>query len=181
MAGIIVRHCAPTLAGLKIGNLFSYKYEDLGELKNIIRSMNKTLNRKGVYFVLVKAANGMALVYVFRRKQLAGRLSEPDVQDFLKECGYTEFTVGACLNRLQERLKDSDFPHEIGVFLGYPLDDIIAFIDNKGANCKCSGFWKAYNNVNEAVKTFERFDKCIRIYCKEHMEGADLLKLTVAV
>ena len=181
MAGIIVRHCAPTLAGLKIGNLFSYKYEDLNELNSIISNMNQTLNQKGVYFILVKAKDGMALVYVFRLKQLADRLSEPEIQAFLKKCGYTEFTVWTCLNRLQERLKDSDFPHEIGVFLGYPLDDIIDFIDNKGADCKCSGFWKAYNNVSEAEKTFKRFDKCIRIYCKEHMEGADLLKLTVAV
>lgn len=181
MAGIIVRHCAPTLAGLKLGNLFSYKYDDLSELNSVIREQNRSLNRKGVYFVLVKAENGIALIYVFRGKQLAARLRNSDVQNFLRSCGYTDFSAEGCLKRLQERLKEDDFPHEIGVFLGYPLDDIIAFIDNKGANCKCSGFWKAYYNVSEAEKTFQRFDKCIRIYCKKHMEGTDLQRLTVAV
>lgn len=181
MAGIIVRHCAPTLAGLKLGNLFSYKYEDIDELNCIIHEQNKELNKKGVYFVLVRAKDGMALIYVFRGRQLAARLKNPEVQDFLKTLGYTEFTVEACLNRLQDRLLNDDFPHEIGVFLGYPLNDIIAFIDNKGANYKCSGFWKAYYNVQEAEKTFRRFNKCIKIYCQKHMEGTDLQRLTVAV
>lgn len=46
------------------------------------------------------------------------------------------------------------FPHEIGLFLDYPLVDVIGFIRNTGKNCKCSGCWKAYGNAKEAEKTF---------------------------
>ena len=49
------------------------------------------------------------------------------------------------------------FPHEIGLFLDYPLVDVIGFIRNTGKNCKCSGCWKAYGNAKEAEKTFCKY------------------------
>jgi len=39
------------------------------------------------------------------------------------------------LNALIERVvRTLGFPHEIGVFLGYPLEDVMGFISNKGHN-----------------------------------------------
>ena len=34
---LLVRHCSPTLAGLKTGNLFSYKVESISGLKRKCR------------------------------------------------------------------------------------------------------------------------------------------------
>ena len=65
---------------------------------------------------------------------------------------------GSCLERLKSRLMHTDeFPHEIGIFLGYPLDDVKGFIDNAGQNSKCTGCWKVYCNECEAIKTFAKF------------------------
>ena len=86
------------------------------------------------------------------------------------------------LARLKNRLADcGNFPHEIGVFLGYPLEDVIGFIENAGQNCKCAGYWKVYCNECEAVKTFARFKKCRDIYLRLWKEGRSVLQLTVAV
>ena len=41
-------------------------------------------------------------------------------------------------------------PHEIGVFLGYPIWDVKGFIDNKGKDFKYCGTWKVYNNTDYA-------------------------------
>lgn len=177
---IIVRHCAPTLAGLKVGNLFSYRYTDEADVLDTLEIRNRELNKKGVFFRLIKMCNGMALVYVYRKKKLEQILSDTDIQEFLKLHGYKDFDINSCLKVLAKRLLKEDFPHDIGVFLGYPLDDIKAFIINKGANCKCIGCWKAYTNLSEAEKTFNRFKKCTKIYCEKYMEGSDLSRLTVA-
>lgn len=67
-AEIIVRHCAPTLAGLKTGSLFGYRYDDEKTLIKAVRDNNRMLNQKGVYFVILKAENGRALIYVYRKK-----------------------------------------------------------------------------------------------------------------
>ena len=97
-------------------------------------------------------------------------------------CGYGGLNVEKAVARLKERLAQSDgFPHEIGVFLGYPLGDVIGFIENGGKNCKCVGCWKVYCNECEAKKTFEKFKKCTGIYRRLYETGKSVLQLTVAV
>jgi len=88
-----------------------------------------------------------------------------------------------CIENLQERLRSSsDFPHEIGLFLGYPLEDVRGFIENAGQNCKCTGCWKVYCNECETVKLFMKYKKCKDIYTKLfENRGRSVWELTVAV
>lgn len=177
---MIVRNCAPTLAGLKVGSLFSYACRDEAEALRHVEERNRLLNAKGVYFVLVRVKQGMAMIYVYRKKRLERALADPAIQKFLQCFGYNEFEIDACLEELKKRLLMADFPHEIGVFLGYPLADIQAFIENKGANCPCTGCWKAYTDLERAEATFQLFHKCTRLYCQRFDEGFDITRLTVA-
>lgn len=39
-----------------------------------------------------------------------------------------------------------------GGVLGYPLEDVKGFIDNKGKNCESCGVWKVYCNREEKVR-----------------------------
>ena len=45
---MIIRHCSPTLAGLKTGNVFNCPYSDRKELLSAVRSLNRRLVPKGV-------------------------------------------------------------------------------------------------------------------------------------
>lgn len=176
---MIVKHCAPTLAGLKIGNLFSYAYDNEAELEQQLRQNNKLLNNKGIYFRILRKKNKVALVYVYRAKKLQELMLDSDVQHFLHSIGYTDFSLNVCLDLLQTHLATCDFPHEIGIFLGYPLADVQDFIQHKGNNYKYVGYWKVYNNLNEALQTFEKFKKCTHIYCQKYALGYDISRLTV--
>ncbi len=177
---MIVKHCAPTLAGLKIGNLFSYTYENETTLRKQLKENNALLNPKGIYFRILRKKNGVALVYVYRSNRLKELLQNSNVQSFLAENGYHDFSLEVCLDLLQLHLHNCDFPHEIGIFLGYPLEDVKAFIKHKGTNYKHVGYWKVYNNLQEALATFEKFKKCTNIYCKKYASGHDISRLTVA-
>ena len=48
--------------------------------------------------------------------------------------------------RLQSSL---EFPHEIGIFLGYPPADVDGFMHRK-EDCRISGLWKVYDDIREA-------------------------------
>ena len=87
------------------------------------------------------------------------------------------------LDRLKSRVAEckEGFPHEIGVFLNYPLGDVIGFIENKGHNYKCKGCWKVYCNECETQKTFQRYQKCRNVYLRLWKQGRSVLQLTVAV
>ena len=177
---IIVQHCAPTLAGLKVGNLVSHPYETRDELWNFVEEQNRKLSPKGVQVRVMKVWGKRALLYIYRQRQLARLLARPHIQRFLSAYGYRDPSLDVCLTRLKGRLHLNDFPHEIGVFLGYPLADIEAFIENKGANCPCKGCWKAYTNVDRAKKIFRLYRDCTAMFCQRYQNGADLAQLTVA-
>lgn len=176
----IIRNCAPTLAGIKVGSLYSYRFASLEELEQALQDRNAMLNPKGIFVVIFRVIGQQALIYIYRKSQLEALLTQSEIQEFLHAKGYKTFTIHACLSLLQCHLQQSDFPHEIGIFLGYPLADIKAFIANKGKHCKCSGCWKAYTNEDLARKTFQKFKKCTDVYCAKFHEGFDMKRLTVA-
>lgn len=178
---LMVNHCSPTLAGIKTGNLFSYYFDCLNQLKNQISDVNYILNSKGVHVRLLRNTHNRALIYLYRPNELLKDLSECDVKDLLCKSGYSICNIESCIERLSDRLGErTEFPHEIGLFLGYPLKDVKGFIENNGRNFKHVGYWKVYGDEHQAKRTFARYKKCTNIYCKKLSQGSSILRLTVA-
>jgi hypothetical protein len=73
------------------------------------------------------------------------------------------------LKRLRERFLECDIPHEIGVFLGYPAEDVLGFIENEGKNCLCCRYWKVYHNAARAMEMFRQIDEA-------HSRAIDILR-----
>lgn len=182
---LLVTHCAPTLAGLKTGNLFTCHYTEKEQLFEVVMGWNQMFERKGLYVQMLKAEAGRALIYVYRRHRLEQDLAEERVQEFLQEHGYPckaaeEERIAAMLECLAERIcGNEEFPHEIGLFLGYPFEDVKGFIENRGQNCKCVGCWKVYTDECAAQKLFAKYQWCTRIYCRKFREGTPIQKLVV--
>lgn len=178
----LIEHCAPTLASLKTANLFTYYYENSSELQEHLDLWNDAFKDKGIELIVLKTQKNYALIYVCRKSRLQKDLNKSGVAGFLSEYGYESTDAGYAIRRLKMRLAESDsFPHEIGIFLDYPLGDVIGFINNAGENSKCTGCWKVYCNECEAVRTFAKFKKCREVYTRLWSEGKrNILQLTVA-
>ena len=73
-----------------------------------------------------------------------------------------------------------EFPHEVGLFLSYPPEDVKGFIENRAANAKCTGVWKVYGDEWQARQTFAKYKKCTQVYCERWQSGSGLDKLAVA-
>lgn len=175
----IIDHASPTLAGLKLGNLFNYRCTDGFERE--FEALKGMLHQKGVALRTLRQADGKALIYVYRPAELARTLEDGATRSLLIQCGYDRFDVDGALLTLRGRLNEGEaFPHEIGVFLGYPLEDVLGFIENGGKNCLSCGCWKVYSDPCTALAAFKRFEKCKSVYQKRFAEGCPLLKLTVA-
>lgn len=176
---LVVRHCSPTLAGLKSANMFSCAYKSRAELNRDIRSLNRLLGKKGLRVIPLRYSGGKALIYVYRPQKLNSDLGSEKAHRVLESCGYSCGSAGKCLSRLIARLSESeDFPHEIGLFLGYPPEDVAGFIEKK--KCKLTGFWKVYGDTDSAEKKFASYRKCMRVYYSCWSEGCPLEKLAVA-
>lgn len=175
---MIIRHCSPTLAGIKTGNMFSCKYESVQDMRCAVRRFNKKLCSKGLRVVPLKFDGKRALIYIYRPALLTKDLENEAVCELLHRYGYITGTPSHCVVRLVGRLNESDgFPHEIGLFLGYPPEDVKGFIEN--GCCKCVGCWKVYGDEEAAKKTFAKYKKCTEIYCRLHRQGRGIERLAV--
>ena len=178
---MIVLHCSPTLAGMKTGSLFPCSFEDEAVMRESLRRWNQLLGKKGLRVLPLRYQNKRALIYLYRPSQLSRDLTDDTACKLLQERGYCTGSPERCILQLMKRLGEGDeFPHEIGLFLGYPPEDVSGFIENKACGCKCVGCWKVYGDAEAAKKTFAKYKKCTDIYCAQLAGGRSIERLTVA-
>lgn len=177
----LVRHCAPTLAGIKTASLFTCPCEDKDKILNAIRRMNQRLRAKGLRVLPLRFSDKKALIYLYRPAKLSADLEDSTAARILRQSGYHTNSCEHCVVKLMHKLRSQEeFPHEIGLFLGYPPEDVCGFIEQGPACCKCTGYWKVYGDVESAKKKFAQYKKCTRIYCDLWSKGKDIERLTIA-
>ena len=183
----LVHHCTPTLAGIKPGSLFVCRDESVSGLgksksgivsartheRNLAYALRATRDKLydcGVRIELLARRKSGVLLYVYR-------------SDLLRR------DLAACIELLHKRICGTDlqstlsgscaFPHEIGLFLGYPFEDVMGFIENKGENYLCSGCWKVYSCEQDAKECFCKYKECTRAYEELFDEGVSLECLAI--
>ena len=178
----LVRQCAPTLAARKVGSLFCIEKDNDNRepICAILARWNRDLNPSGIFVRVVAERCGRCFVYVYRRNLLKQLVESAENRHFLKQYEYSHFEEEALIANLTHRInKCHCFPHEIGLFLGYPLEDVKGFIVNAGKNSKSTGYWKVYGNVAESEKLFECFKKCFTVMSSLFERGYSLPMLAV--
>lgn len=178
----LIHHGAPTLAGLKTGSLFPCVYESYDHLKKEIRAVNRALARKGLRLIPLRHGGGRALLYLYRPSRLGRDLARAEAAELLLDAGYTDLRQESCLHELMRRLQTfGEFPHEIGLFLSYPPEDVRGFIEHGGHDSKCCGCWKVYGDVKRAQELFSRYKKCTDCYRRQSAMGVPIDRLAVTV
>ena len=86
----------------------------------------------------------------------------------MKSFGYESLDLSDVLSRFQKRYADcmeqiAEFPHEMGLLLGYPVEDVEGFIENKGHNYLYAGYWKVYGHVEEKKALFNRYEEARKV------------------
>ena len=179
---VLVRQCAPTLAGMKPGSIFCFNHSPLEVSRQKVCQWNKQLAPFGltVQILLERPGSSSVIVFVYRRDRLEQMLSDDAYQSFLAQAGYERTNLDGLLEQLSYRLRTQpEFPHEIGVFLGYPLQDVIGFIENQGRNFTCCGFWKSYGDPAEMQVCFACYRRCIQTYVAMFEQGIPIERLAV--
>lgn len=177
---LLILHCSPTLAGIKTGNLFSCAVNSNEELNSDIRRVNKKLVPKGLRLLPLRCENGRALLYLYRPERLARDLEDEYAARILDRASYPDDSPERRIVELSRRLKAYRvFPHEIGLFLGYPPEDVDGFIMNRAGGYKCIGCWKVYGDEIRAKKRFTAFSECTACYRRRIGLGMTLEQLAV--
>lgn len=168
----IVLQCAPFLKGIKISSITNVDKKDCKELRAVLKGT-------GIDYKILTVRKGRCLVFFYRKKEFETYLKDGHIQNFLKEYGYELFRVDDILKRLSARVckysvENIEFPHEIGVFLDYPIEDVKGFIQNEGKECLMAGYWKVYHNPGKAQMLFHAYDKAKTSAVNEFLTGMSI-------
>ena len=173
----LVVYGASTLARMKTGSLFRIDKEEIPNGKECVHYFNQLCSPFGYKICILSENETSLLVYVYHARKLKSLLSCSYIQNFLSNYGYRADSTDTALKHLQNRLENqTTFPHEIGIFLGYPIRDVQAFMV-PCKKCLLIGYWKVYGNVKKSKKTFERFDCCRKTMETRIMQGESLQQI----
>lgn len=171
-----IYYCAPVIFKLKASGIVT-----LCKYKCDITNLEDTLNSIGLKTFSLCNAKEKAIIMIYSPELISKVLSTEKSKDILKRFGYQNLkTTESKLELLKRRYTDymlnsSEYPHEIGLFLDYPPDDVIDFIDNKP--CKLCGYWKVYNNEEYAKRIFSIYDKAREIAVKKFVSGNNIKEI----
>ena len=168
----LILQCAPFLKGIKIACILNITEENSRELYEILEGT-------GIKFKILTRNHGKCLVLLYRRESFSRYLKRTDVREFLGSYGYEDVEPEKMLERLSKRVcqySDGEigFPHEIGAFLDYPIDDVKCFIEKDGKDSLFSGYWKVYNNPGRAKLIFWAYDKAKTSAVNEYLVGKSI-------
>ena len=135
---------AAVLKGKRISGMLFLNDKELARISMKLHNTNISL-------IILCTCKKRHLVMVYRAKELEEHLRSKEVSDYLRE-----------------------FPHEVGVFLGYPICDIKGFLENKGERYLHSGYWKIYGNLEETRKKFLSYDEARETAIDEFLSGREL-------
>ena len=167
-------HTAPTLLGIKCASLVSLSRLEF-DLGVHMCTFNRRASEKGLKIRIMHVCDTRCVMLVYNEKKLYERLHEKQTAAMLRSEGYDlNSRLDTMLNRLSRRMRDCTFPHEIGLFLDYPAEDVKGFIENNGGNYKLCGCWKVYGSEECARRKFENYEKCRKFLCDKLSEGLDI-------
>ena len=174
----LILQCAPFLKGIKIACILNITEENSRELYEILEGTE-------IKFKILTRNHGKCLVFLYRRESFSRYLKRTDVREFLGSCGYEDVEPEKMLERLSKRVcqySDGEicFPHEIGAFLDYPIDDVKCFIEKDGKDSLFSGYWKVYNNPGRAKMIFWAYDKAKTSAVNEYLIGKSIQDIAYA-
>ena len=147
--------CAPFIAGIKMSNLFIIENDTLYDTAMELEKLKLS------YFVLLQTA-GKTTFLLYDEVKLGNYMMNGRVKRLLKKMGYGCCDLIDDLRHLRIRYRqyaseNKSFPHELGLFLGYPVEDVMGFINNSGENCLYTGYWKVYADLPSKLKLFRKY------------------------
>ncbi len=171
-------HCAPAMAGIKAADLISWP-GDPDDTLRLLEEFKRDMEHTGIKLRRMCFCRGRSLILVYRAKTLRAYLDRDEVRTLLERDSYPVGDGLECmLDHLAWRmLTVPGFPHEVGLFLGYPAEDVVGFQKYNGRNFKFSGLWKVYSDEERARECFYRYNCCRQALCRRLENGLPLCRV----
>ena len=159
LAATISFGAAPTIKGKKPASLLAFTLWRKNLLALWHHYKEELCRELDLEFFELRDGLESAIVLFYRKKMLEKHIALERNQSFLDSAGYQEaVALEEKLQLLKERFACT-CTHEVGIFLGIPVDDVVGFVENKGKNYLLCRYWKVYQNRKRAELLFKIYDE----------------------
>ncbi len=164
LASFLLYHSAEVLEGVKPGNLISLRQQVHRCGRNLYALWQQhgpqLLAEAGLSFRIMARRKGSLLLFLYRRDLICDLLARGSSRAILRRAGYApDLPLEQTLDELQSRMGE-DFPHEIGLFLGYPAKDVVGFMGWTELPCTGGALWKIYGDPTHSLELDACFRQC---------------------
>lgn len=171
---LLALHCAPIISGIKVSNLVVLTRE-----QSMVLCRNIRPSGLDVWFLNYAEDSNPALI--FRKDDMQKFLQRSDIQEALGRFGYSDFQLIPVLLQLSSHMREykaeeGAFPHELGILLGYPLEDVLGFMENDGENYAYCGYWKVYGDIEKAKKVFDAYNEVRNLAVTQVLHGSGVMR-----
>lgn len=149
--------CAPLLTGIKLSNLLHVRSDQKEEVLRLFE-------HSPISCQILYEWNNRVSILLYRKEALVMYLRQTRVKEAMEQFGYCDMQLEAILAMVSERNQayvegKMEYPHEIGLLLGYPPEDVTGFIEHEGRDYVLSGYWKVYGDPIRAARIFRAYDR----------------------
>lgn len=104
--------------------------------------------------------------FIFHHTALDMVLRDPNTADFLKKQGYPpDYNLAEYIRILINRINVWPvFPHEAGVFVGYPLKDVLGFMGLSSLPYVGHKGWYYFGQYEDSEQVFSRYEQARNCY-----------------
>lgn len=160
----------------------------LATVRRLLSVYGRLVRAFGARLVWLAHRDGGTMLLLWRPRCVEEVLGSEGCRAFLGERGLDAGDPEALMSRLVARLRayyagSRGFPHEVGLVMGYPLDDVRGFMADGGRGARACGRWRSYGDPLAARRRFEELDllerRCKRLYA-EGVPMGELLRMGAA-
>ncbi len=150
---------SPVIAGLKPASTITLKKNSEKLYDKWIRFGRDFIEKINLNFIELRENHEAVVIMIYDKNLLEECIFEEDSNKFLSELGYSQGEIEEYLINLKIRYGLYHCPHELGLFLGIPIKDVKDFMECSEKKCLLCGYWKVYNDFDNAQKIFNSINK----------------------
>lgn len=148
------------IAGVKPGETITLKKTGNNSYNKWEKFGVSFLRENNLNFIELRESDDALIILVYNKEIMTKNIFNKLNKEFLMEMGYPKNgTLEEYLYKLVNRYEIFNCPHDLGIFLGIPVEDVKDFMECTNKKCLYCGYWKVYNNYDKAREVFNIYDK----------------------
>ncbi|TCO78651.1 DUF3793 family protein [Marinisporobacter balticus] len=154
----LVQLLGPVLLGAKPAEILSFQNHDKALYEKMNKIQDSFKNCKKISYKIFHFNHRSTKVFFYNTVSLDTVLSDYQNAKFLSSMGYPKnYSLDHYIDHMIHKMMHGTIPDEIGIFLGYPLKDVLGFMGHPSLKLTKINGWRVYGDATLSDKKYNEF------------------------